>query len=91
MKRKTFLKTLLGVATMATLPLASVATAQDAIVVGEINHYKRLAAFTGPYKQGIELALEESTPPVACWAAPWNSFSATIRANRVRLSRSPKN
>ena len=59
MKRKTFLKTLLGVATMATLPLASVATAQDAIVVGEINHYKRLAAFTGPYKQGIELALEE--------------------------------
>ena len=59
MKRKTFLKTLLGVATMAALPLASVATAQDAIVVGEINHYKRLAAFTGPYKQGIELALEE--------------------------------
>jgi len=59
MKRKTFLKALLGVATLATLPLSTAATAQEAIIVGEINHYKRLAAFAGPYKQGIELALEE--------------------------------
>jgi len=58
MKRKTFLK-LLGAAAIATLPLTSTAYAQDAIIVGEINHYKRLAAFAGPYKQGIELALEE--------------------------------
>ena len=59
MKRKTFLTALLGVATAAALPLASPAFAEDAIKIGEINHYKRLAAFTGPYKQGIELALEE--------------------------------
>ena len=59
MKRTTFLKSLLGVATLATLPLASVVKAEEAIIIGEINHYKRMAAFAGPYKQGIELALEE--------------------------------
>ncbi|PIE16841.1 MAG: twin-arginine translocation pathway signal protein [Rhodobacterales bacterium] len=59
MKRKTFLKTLLSAATIATLPLASVANAEEPIIIGEINHYKRLAAFTGPYKKGIELALEQ--------------------------------
>lgn len=57
MKRKTFLKGLVGVAALAMAPLA--AYAQDPIKVGEINHYKRMAAFAGPYKQGIELALEE--------------------------------
>ncbi len=60
MKRKTFLKSMLGVALAATLPMATPAFAEgDAIKIGEINHYKRLAAFAGPYKQGIELALEE--------------------------------
>lgn len=59
MKRKTFLKSILGVAMAAMLPLATPAVAEDAIKIGEINHYKRLAAFAGPYKQGIELALEE--------------------------------
>ncbi|MCC1493980.1 ABC transporter substrate-binding protein [Cognatishimia sp. F0-27] len=59
MKRKTFLKTLMGAAVAVTMaPFA--ATAQDGpIIVGEINHYKRMAAFAGPYKMGIELALEE--------------------------------
>lgn len=38
---------------------AGSAIAQDTIKIGEINHYKRMAAFAGPYKQGIELALEE--------------------------------
>jgi branched-chain amino acid transport system substrate-binding protein len=60
MKRKTFLKSILGVAVAATMPFATPAMADgDAIKIGEINHYKRLAAFAGPYKQGIELALEE--------------------------------
>ncbi|WP_299679975.1 ABC transporter substrate-binding protein [uncultured Roseobacter sp.] len=59
MKRKTFLKTLLGVATLAALPLAKVAHAEDPIIIGEINHYKRLAAFAEPYKKGIELRLKE--------------------------------
>ncbi len=60
MKRKTFLKSMLGVVVAASLPMAAPAFAEgDAIKIGEINHYKRLAAFAGPYKQGIELALEE--------------------------------
>lgn len=31
----------------------------DTIKVGEINHYKRMAAFAEPYKKGIELGLSE--------------------------------
>ena len=57
MKRSTFLKAMIATATLAAIPV--VASAQDTIKIGEINHYKRLAAFAGPYKQGIELALEE--------------------------------
>jgi len=53
-------KQLIGLATAATMLLASTATmAEDTIKIGEINHYKRMAAFAGPYKNGIELALEE--------------------------------
>ncbi|SDO12568.1 branched-chain amino acid transport system substrate-binding protein [Lutimaribacter pacificus] len=57
MKRKTFLKGLMGAATLAALPLT--AMAQEAIKIGEINHYKRMAAFAEPYRKGIELALEQ--------------------------------
>jgi len=54
------IKTLTGVALGAALALsAATAIAADTIKIGEINHYKRLAAFAGPYKKGIELALEE--------------------------------
>lgn len=35
------------------------AKAEDSIKIGEINHYKRLAAFANPYKKGVEMALEE--------------------------------
>ena len=57
MKRKTFLKGLMGAAALALAPVASFAA--DPIKIGEINHYKRMAAFAEPYKNGIELALEE--------------------------------
>jgi branched-chain amino acid transport system substrate-binding protein len=57
MKRKTFLKGLMGAVALAALPLTAVA--QEAIKIGEINHYKRMAAFAEPYKMGIELALEQ--------------------------------
>ncbi|MEL6205689.1 MAG: ABC transporter substrate-binding protein [Pseudomonadota bacterium] len=57
MHRKTFLKGLVGAAALAAMPLTAVA--QDPIIIGEINHYKRMAAFAEPYKKGIELALEE--------------------------------
>jgi len=46
-----------GVAFAASAALPALAA--DTIKVGEINHYKRMAAFAEPYKQGIELALEE--------------------------------
>ncbi|ETA50284.1 ABC transporter substrate-binding protein [Ponticoccus alexandrii] len=46
----------MGAAALLT-PVA--ASAQDSIKIGEINHYKRMAAFAEPYKLGIELALEE--------------------------------
>ena len=57
MKRKTFLKSLVGAAAIAAIGLPVVA--QATIKIGEINHYKRMAAFAGPYKLGIEMALEE--------------------------------
>jgi branched-chain amino acid transport system substrate-binding protein len=58
MKRSTFLKGLATAAALAVTPLAAVAE-DGPIIVGEINHYKRMAAFAGPYKQGIELAIEQ--------------------------------
>jgi len=57
MHRKTFLKGLVGAAALAVAGLPAIA--QDTIKIGEINHYKRMAAFAEPYKMGIELALEE--------------------------------
>ena len=57
MHRKTFLKGMAAAALLAAMPIA--ASAQEAIKIGEINHYKRMAAFAEPYKMGIELALKE--------------------------------
>lgn len=48
-----------GAAALFTLGAGTVSAQDDTIKIGEINHYKRLAAFAGPYKLGIELALEE--------------------------------
>ena len=58
MKRSTFLKGLASAAALVLTPLAAVAE-DGPIIVGEINHYKRMAAFAGPYKQGMELAIEQ--------------------------------
>ena len=55
-------RTLLAAATalvMAPGFMSGPALAQDTIKIGEINHYKRMAAFAEPYKMGIELALKE--------------------------------
>ncbi len=43
----------------AVAATAFAAQAADTIKIGEINHYKRMAAFANPYKQGIELGVEE--------------------------------
>ncbi|QFS84146.1 hypothetical protein FIU97_15440 [Roseivivax sp. THAF40] len=54
MIRRTFLSLALA------FGAASPAIAQDGpIVVGEINHFKRLAAFAEPYRKGYEMAIEE--------------------------------
>ena len=57
MKHKSIIKALTAAVLIMSAPLAVVA--QDTIKIGEINHYKRMAAFAGPYKNGIELAIEE--------------------------------
>jgi branched-chain amino acid transport system substrate-binding protein len=46
-------------AAAALLSVSTAAFAADTIKIGEINHYKRMAAFAEPYKKGIELALKE--------------------------------
>jgi len=52
-------KLLAGIALAVVSSLSLPTFAADSIIIGEINHYKRLAAFAGPYKKGVELALEE--------------------------------
>lgn len=59
MNRNTFLKGLLASVALTLTPLMAAAADDGPILVGEINHYKRMAAFAEPYKQGIELALEQ--------------------------------
>ncbi|MEX0368865.1 MAG: ABC transporter substrate-binding protein [Ruegeria sp.] len=53
-------RTVLGA--LAALPLAALtpqAHAADTIVLGEVNSYTRLPAFTEPYKKGWQLAVEQ--------------------------------
>ncbi|MBO9446773.1 ABC transporter substrate-binding protein [Ruegeria sp. R14_0] len=54
-------RTVLGA--LAALPLAGISAgasfAQDTIVLGEVNSYTRLPAFTEPYKKGWQLAVEQ--------------------------------
>ncbi len=50
---------LAGVTALFAFGAGSVTAQEDSIKIGEINHYKRMAAFAGPYKLGIELALAE--------------------------------
>jgi len=57
--RKMTLAVLAGTAFTLLGDASTGAFAADPIKIGEINHYKRMAAFAGPYKNGIELALGE--------------------------------
>ena len=57
--KRNFLAAMVLAATTGFVGVPDTANAQDTIKIGEINHYKRMAAFAGPYKNGIELALEE--------------------------------
>ncbi len=45
--------------TVAAVSFAAIPALADSIKIGEINHYKRMAAFANPYKNGILLATEE--------------------------------
>jgi branched-chain amino acid transport system substrate-binding protein len=54
--RKLFSR-LLGAA--ALFAMAASVSAQDVIKIGELNSYKSQPAFLGPYKKGMELAVEQ--------------------------------
>lgn len=55
-----FMRTIASTISGVTMALvASTSQAADTIKVGEINHFKRLAAFAVPYRQGMELAIEQ--------------------------------
>lgn len=46
-------------AALATLAFGAAAPAEETIKIGEINSYTRLPAFTQPYRNGWQLAVEE--------------------------------
>ena len=48
-----------AIAGVALAVSASASFAADTIKIGEINHFKRLAAFAVPYRQGMELAIAQ--------------------------------
>ncbi len=45
--------------TVSIVGVTGSVNAAEPILIGEINHYKRMAAFAEPYKNGIELGLEQ--------------------------------
>ena len=53
-----FYRKLSGALALAGL-IAATASAQDVIKIGELNSYKTQPAFLGPYKKGMELAVEQ--------------------------------
>jgi len=57
MKSSRFFSSLIGAALCAGL--AAPVVAQDTIKIGEVNSYKTQPAFLGPYKNGMELAIEQ--------------------------------
>ena len=73
---------------MAMLALISALTlaparAQGVIKIGEINSYKAQPAFLEPYKKGMELAVEKSTPLAASTAKPCSSSCVTTTPTRA--------
>ncbi|MFA5597357.1 MAG: ABC transporter substrate-binding protein, partial [Pusillimonas sp.] len=52
-----FYSSLLGLALGAAVSTSAVA--QDVLKIGELNSYKTQPAFLGPYKNGMELAVEQ--------------------------------
>lgn len=56
MTRTPLIKGVLAAAALAIGPLA--AAADEVIKIGDMNSYKRLPAFTIPYKNGVDLAVE---------------------------------
>ncbi|HEV2551840.1 MAG TPA: ABC transporter substrate-binding protein [Stellaceae bacterium] len=57
MRAKSWVSALVLVASLFTTPLA--AAQQPSIKIGEINSYSAIAAFTHPYRNGGQLAVEE--------------------------------
>ena len=57
MLRRTFAA--LTVSAISTIAAPLAAQDGEAIRIGEINHFKRMAAFAEPYRKGYEMAVEE--------------------------------
>ena len=53
MTRTTLFATLAGAVALGLTGLSAAAQSGEPIKVGEINHYKRLAAFAEPYKLSL--------------------------------------
>nr|WP_255702941.1 ABC transporter substrate-binding protein [Roseivivax sp. GX 12232] len=49
----------MSAAVLAAFALPAAAQEDGPIVIGEINHFKRMAAFAEPYRKGYEMAIEE--------------------------------
>ncbi|MEM7524095.1 MAG: ABC transporter substrate-binding protein [Pseudomonadota bacterium] len=83
-------RTLLGAA--ALLPLAFTGltvTAAEPIVIGEVNSYTRLPAFTEPYKKGWTLAVEQINAEGGVLGRPLEVISrddAGKPANAIRIA-----
>ncbi len=59
MKYRSRLSAIAVLVACTVVGLTGTVQAADPIKIGEINHYKRMAAFAEPYKKGIELGVEE--------------------------------
>jgi branched-chain amino acid transport system substrate-binding protein len=57
--RRTFATLAAGAVLAVGLTAVTPVRAEDPIRIGELNSYSRFAAFTVPYRQGFELALDE--------------------------------
>ena len=59
MNRRKILANAAALSVLTALSAPAIADGHDPIIIGEVNSYTRLPAFTEPYKKGWQLALEE--------------------------------
>ena len=65
------LRRALALLALALTPAAQAKDKEPPIRIGEINSYKAIPAFLGPYKKAGSWRWSRSTPKAACSAASW--------------------